>query len=114
MRENLRAVRLRVGRNVRRLRRLRGLTQEELAEGVGNTWKHIGQVERGEVNVGLDILARIAAALSLDVSALFVEPAGRRRAKIRMYVASDRELDQIDQMVRRIRSTGSRSTRPAD
>lgn len=103
MRDNLRgvrrAVRLRVGRNVRHLRLLRGLTQEGLAELVGNTNKHIGLVERGAVNVGIDILSAIAAHLSVNVSDLFLE-APRGSAESRTYLITDRELDQFEQSLR--------------
>jgi transcriptional regulator with XRE-family HTH domain len=112
MPENLRAIRLRVGRNVQRLRRLRGFTQERLAERVGNTWKHIGQVERGESNVGLDILAGIAAALAVDVGDLFVEPSRRRRAEPSLYLISDRDVSQIEDTMRRVRAAVV--NRPAD
>jgi transcriptional regulator with XRE-family HTH domain len=105
MPENLRAIRLRVGRNVRRLRRLRAFTQERLAEHVGNTWKHIGQVERGEVNVGLDILSKIADALSIDVADLFAELSRRRREKGSLYLITERELSQIEDAVRNVRAT---------
>jgi transcriptional regulator with XRE-family HTH domain len=69
--EHAEAVRQRVGRNVRRLRDLKGWTQDELAERVGNTNRHVGQIERGEVNVTIDYLAKIAEALSTDVASLF-------------------------------------------
>jgi transcriptional regulator with XRE-family HTH domain len=69
--EQAEAVRQRVGRNVRRLRDLKGWTQDELAEKVGNTNRHVGQIERGEVNVTIDYLAKIAESLSTDVAALF-------------------------------------------
>ena len=69
--EQAEAVRQRVGRNVRRLRELREWTQDELAEKVGNTNRHVGQIERGEVNVTIDYLAKIAASLSTDVATLF-------------------------------------------
>ena len=104
MPEQLRAVRLRVGRNVQRLRRSRGISQERFAELVGNTGKHIGQVERGEVNVGLDILTRIAAAFSVDVEELFTKTPRRRRAEPPLFLATGRELQQIEQAVRSIRS----------
>jgi transcriptional regulator with XRE-family HTH domain len=104
MAEQLRALRLRVGRNVQRLRRSRAMSQERFAELVGNTGKHIGQVERGEVNVGLDILARIAAALSVDITELFTKTPRRRRPEPPLFVANDRELQQIEHAVRSIRS----------
>jgi transcriptional regulator with XRE-family HTH domain len=69
--EQSEAVRQRVGRNVRRLRELRDWTQDELAEQVGNTNRHVGQIERGEVNVTIDYLAKIAESLSTDVATLF-------------------------------------------
>jgi transcriptional regulator with XRE-family HTH domain len=69
--DNLRAARLRVGKTVRQLRKQRGWTQEQLAERVGNNPRHVGQIERGEVNVGIDKLTRIASSLSVDLADLF-------------------------------------------
>ena len=61
MQEQLQAVRDRIGNNVKELRARRGWSQQQLAELAGNTDKHIGQIERGEVNVTIDILTAIAA-----------------------------------------------------
>jgi transcriptional regulator with XRE-family HTH domain len=110
MPEDLRAVRLRVGRHVQRLRRLRGFSQERLAELVGNTGKHIGQVERGEVNVGLDILARISRALSIDLGDLFVAFPRRRRRVPPLFLVNRSELEQIEQIVQSIRSARLRTS----
>ena len=110
MPDQLRAVRLRVGRNVQRLRRARGLSQERFAELVGNTGKHMGQVERGEVNVGIDILSRIAAALSVDVADLFAVPPRRRRPEPPLFLVNERELLQMEQAVRSIRSARVKSS----
>lgn len=99
-----RAVRLLVGRNVRQLRRLRGFSQEQLAELVGNTNKHIGLVERGKTNVGLDLLARIAAALSVDVTDLFAEARSAGASKRRVYLITERELDRLEQLLRTVQS----------
>ena len=74
MHEQLQAVRERIGNNVKLLRLSRGWSQQELAELVGNTDKHIGQVERGEVNVTIDILTAIAIHLSVDVVRLLQAP----------------------------------------
>jgi len=99
MRHNVRAVRLRVGRNVRYLRRLRGLSQERLAERVGNTYKHIGQVERGEVNVTIDILIAIAASLSVNAGDLFTTAADNA-AGPRTYMITQRDFEQMEQALR--------------
>jgi transcriptional regulator with XRE-family HTH domain len=98
MRDNVRDVRLRVGRNVRRLRLLRGLSQEDLAELVGNTNKHIGQVERGEVNVGIDTLTAIAQGCSVNVLDLFRSDLGG--AKTKALILTRRDLDHVEESLR--------------
>jgi transcriptional regulator with XRE-family HTH domain len=66
----------RVGFNIRRAREEKGLTQEELAELAGLHRAYIGQIERGEKNIGIRNLEKIAKALGttirdlLDVSAV--------------------------------------------
>jgi len=55
-------IRRRLSKNVRYLRTLHGLTQEALAERVGNTHKHIGEIERARVNVGLDVVSKLGRA----------------------------------------------------
>jgi transcriptional regulator with XRE-family HTH domain len=112
MPENARAVRLRVGKNVRLLRRLRGWSQERLAEAVGNTYKHIGQVERGEVNVTIDILAAIANGFAVNVAELF-GPGGAESAATG-YSITRSELDQLEEalrLVQRLKGTTRRRSR---
>jgi transcriptional regulator with XRE-family HTH domain len=113
MPEDLHAVRLRVGRHVRRLRRARGFTQERLAELVGNTWKHIGQIERGEVNVGLDILTKVAASLEVDVSDLVVPLPRKRRSHSFFLFMSERDVEHLEQIARNARA-GRAGTRHGD
>jgi transcriptional regulator with XRE-family HTH domain len=110
MSEQLRAVRRRVGANIERLRRSRRLSQEQLAELAGNTSKHVGQIERGEVNVGINYLTRIARALSVDVAALFTTIPHRRRNEPPVFVANDGDLKQIEEVVRRIRAARVRAS----
>lgn len=52
--------------NVRRLRADRGLSQEELAEAAGVHRTYIGMLERGEKNVTIYNIERIARALSVE------------------------------------------------
>lgn len=59
-----------IGRAIRELREARGLSQEALALDVGLHRTYVGSVERGERNVSLLNLVRIAGALGESASAL--------------------------------------------
>ncbi len=61
----------RIGLNITIIREQRGLTQEKLAELAGLHRAYIGQIERGEKNIGLKNLEKIAKALNISVRALF-------------------------------------------
>lgn len=60
-----------VGEQIRHYRTLRGWTQEQLAEVLDSQGTYIGRVERGEQNVQLSTLEKIADALHISVDALF-------------------------------------------
>lgn len=59
--------------NVRRLRTERGLSQETLAEAAGVHRTYIGMLERGEKNVTIYNIERIARALDVQPSSLLME-----------------------------------------
>ncbi|WP_315767105.1 MULTISPECIES: helix-turn-helix transcriptional regulator [unclassified Bradyrhizobium] len=62
-----------VGRNVRRLRQSKRMTQEELAFEAQIDLTYVGGIERGRRNPSLLVMARIARALSVPITKLFVE-----------------------------------------
>ena len=66
-------LREKLGRAVRRLRADAGFSQEGFADACGLHRTYIGSVERGETNISLDNIERIARSLGLSVSRLFAE-----------------------------------------
>ena len=60
-----------VGFRIRSLREDRKLSQEKLAELADLHRTYIGQIERGEKNIGLKNLERIANALRVNIKDLF-------------------------------------------
>lgn len=63
--------RLQLAATVRRLRKERKWSQENLAELCGLHPNYIGGIERGERNVAVDNIERIALAFRLKVKDLF-------------------------------------------
>lgn len=69
-------IRLAFGRRVRALRQERGLSQEALALRCGLDRTYVGGVERGERNISLVNIHRIARGLGLPVPDLFGKESG--------------------------------------
>ncbi|MCP4259044.1 MAG: helix-turn-helix transcriptional regulator [Planctomycetes bacterium] len=59
-----------VGLNIRKIREDKGLSQEKLAALADLHRVYMGQVERGEKNVSLQNLEKIAWALDVDIRVL--------------------------------------------
>jgi len=62
-----------VGNNIKKYRKLLGISQEELAERAKLHRTYIGGIERGERNITLDSLQTIATALNIAPVELIVE-----------------------------------------
>ena len=61
----------RVGANVRRLRKAKGLSQEALAHEAGMSMRYLAGLERGEENPSLLFLVKLAEALGVEPGVLF-------------------------------------------
>jgi len=59
-----------VGFNIRKIREEKGLSQEKLGNLAGLHRAYVGQIERGEKNIGLKNLEKIAKALCIDIRVL--------------------------------------------
>ena len=59
-----------VGARIRKARQKNAMTQEKLAEAVNMDRSYVSGLERGEFNMSLLTLAKIARALSISLAAL--------------------------------------------
>ena len=59
-----------VGARIRKYRLAKGLSQEKLAFEADLHRAYIGQIERGEKNIGVQNLQKIATALKIKISKL--------------------------------------------
>ena len=66
-------IRVRFGRRLRDLRKERGLSQEELAFRAGLHRTYVSSAERGERNVALINIERLATALGVDIRDLVAD-----------------------------------------
>ena len=62
-----------VGARIRLLRKVRGLSQQALADAAGVTFQQIQKYERGANRVSASMLSRIATTLQAPVSEMFGE-----------------------------------------
>jgi transcriptional regulator with XRE-family HTH domain len=60
------------GKRVRSIRKYRGWTQEELAVKAHMDSKSLGAIERGERNVTIDNVAKLARGLGVELHQLFL------------------------------------------
>ena len=63
----------RVGKNLRTLRTQRGISQEGLAHELDYDRTYLAGIERGERNLSLDTLSKLAEQLGVDPMALLAE-----------------------------------------
>ncbi|WP_306010524.1 helix-turn-helix domain-containing protein [Bacillus sp. MMSF_3328] len=60
-----------LGKNIHKHRKIKGISQEKLAEDCSLHRTYIGAVERGERNISIDNIEKIAIALEIDIKQLF-------------------------------------------
>ncbi|WP_306412715.1 helix-turn-helix domain-containing protein [Ectorhizobium quercum] len=60
--------------NIRRIRVLRGIAQDDLALSAGVERAYVGHLERGSKNPTIETLQKIAGALDCKIAELFQEP----------------------------------------
>ena len=71
--DNTKQVIKRFGRRVRALRKSNGWSQEDFAAHANLDRGYMGRIERGETNITIRNIVRIASALSADIADLFTD-----------------------------------------
>ena len=66
------SLRKQLGKRIRQLRKARGWTQQDVAEKAHLDPKYLGAVERGERNITVDNVEKIATGFGLEVHQLFL------------------------------------------
>lgn len=102
-----------VGEQIRKIRKLKGMTQERLAERSGLSFSYISDVERGTRNISLESLGKIISALGVkpihlfqDIDELSVQIGSDEiRTKIEDLNAllSERNADEVDFVIKMAR-----------
>jgi transcriptional regulator with XRE-family HTH domain len=97
-----------LGMRIRSLRRQYDYSQEQLAERANISGKYLGEVERGQANISIEVLDKISSALSINVSDLldFEHELGRKAliTKISELIkaADERSLQIVYRMAKAI------------
>ena len=97
-----------LGKRIRFLRRSKDLSQEELAEKVGISYKYLGEVERGKANLTIDIIEKLSGGLNIEISDLFDYQHEVSRGELKQRIeslvhgASDGDLQTIFRVLKSI------------
>lgn len=91
----------RVGARLKQLRQERQLTQEQLAEASGLSYKFIGEIERGTGNPSITTLAALAGALEIDAAEFFIPNYALAGVSSREITTVREALDSIEAFLNR-------------
>ncbi len=71
-----------IGQKIRKVRKSRGLSQEELSERIGISTTHMSHIETGNTKLSLPVLVHLASVLEVRTDELLFDenPAGRTAA----------------------------------
>lgn len=84
-----------IGERIKKARKSKGITQENLAEKLGVLIGYVSQVERGITKISLDLLGAISSILDCDVAGLIIQSATKSSEYMESEIISEiRKLDQ--------------------
>ena len=100
--------RLLLGKRIRSLRKIRNLSQEQLAEKADISSKYLGEIERGRSNITIDIMEKLSTALEIDMVDFFESNHESNRVILKQEIhslireAKDKELKTIFRILKSI------------
>ena len=62
-----------IGKHIREYREKKGISQEEIADTLGISWRHFNYIEHGERKTSIDMIVSIANALDVTTDDLLAE-----------------------------------------
>jgi transcriptional regulator with XRE-family HTH domain len=92
-----------IGKRLRELRKKRGLSQGDIADGTGMHKAYISRVENGHTVPSLAGIERLAAALGVPLHGVFRE-ARPAKGKTRSAIADDPFLSRLSVYARRMKA----------
>ncbi len=85
-----------IGSKIRKVRTSNNLSQQKMAEIAGISYKYLGEIERGQVNLSVEILLKISNALHVDPSEILTkentEQDNLSRAKFLLSELSEQDI----------------------
>lgn len=90
-----------IGQRIKKYRKIRSLSQEQLAEMVNISATHMSHIETGVTKLSLQVLVDISVALDTSTDSLLFAPKSLSREELAATVmqADDRQLDFLGRMV---------------
>ena len=84
-----------IGERIKKIRKSRGMTQEDMAERLNVSIGYVSQVERGITKISLDLLGAISGILDYDVAGFIAESAVNSNGYLESEILGEiRKLDQ--------------------
>ena len=83
-----------IGERIKRARKSRGMTQDNMAEKLNVTIGYVSQVERGITKISLDLLGAISTVLNCDIAEFITESAIKSNDYLDSEIAA--EISKLD------------------
>ncbi len=90
-----------IGGGIAAVRRMRGMTQQQLADAIGLTRTSVANIEAGRQDTGISTLLAIASALGIGADLLLGEGATAKGAAVAAQLYVGAALDEAEQHIRR-------------